>query len=1158
MDNEVRKVSRPDRIGSYFKMEKRTLAVVAVSGIIYDTGMIAGPWFEGKLAQYLCDIIGGKRVFQDMVILAIFYIAAILLVEGMRYVKRLYVRRFANHVNRDMKQVLYHNLVHKGKPELDNEDVGAILTKAIADVDTCAEGMRKFTTEVFDTGVVMIAYLTMLLSYDWRLTLISVLFPPIAYWLAGTLKKTVSRSAAAYKESAGALNGATLDRISNAVLYRVYGQEKNRDTEYEERLLDYEKKAVHANIWENAMQPLYKIISMMGIIFIIWFGAKNVLGSGWTSWDIAAFSTFLSCFTRLASKSSRAARLFNAVQKAQVSWMRIKLYMHEIPEERDPETEMPVHLEVSELKFAYPDGKHVLEEITFSAHPGEFIGVTGTVACGKSTLGKVFLCEYPYEGSIRLDGKELADLAGEGRNMTAYMGHEPELLSASVEENILLGEAGGVGDCLKAVCMDREVSEMPMWIHTMVGSGGIRLSGGQQARIALARTLFHKKPVIILDDPFSAVDRKTEREIMQNLKAFTQDSIVLILSHRLNQFPEMDQVIWLEEGRGTVSDHEHLLQSNAEYAHLFQMQSQQGMSLAEKADEPEVCEDMHGDTQEDGGSDKEGTGSKKNRRDQNHILSVVKWVIREHGLLAFGLVFTVAGTVIAGILPPLLLERIVNQLAGGKAVLPVLAAAYFLLLAAAGVFDSAKESLITVFGQKVTHGLRSVMCGRLSKLPASYLMDTEPGVTASRFVNDVDTVESLFTSGIISMVVDICKVISILAVIFVKSRGLGVLMALAAPVLFLVTRAFQKRMLKAQLANRAAVGRVNSHVPETIRNIRMIHTFHKEKYMEMCYGRYIQEGYQAIEKSNFYDSIYSPIIITIRTVLIAVMMVLAAKGGNMQHFFGMSVGTAVAVIAYVSKVFEPLESIGMEIQNIQSAVAGVCRINEFLDEPGRKIMENKVAVLDANSPAAAFHSVSFGYEQEREILHQYSFTVHAGENVTLTGRTGAGKSTIFKLLLGLYAPWSGSIRIYGVLADQIPDVQKRKIFGYVEQSFRLVPGTVAEQISLKDNMISPEAIEQAVRMVGMHEAVMSLEKGYDTPCTSALFSRGQLQLLSIARAVAADPRILLLDEITANLDSATEENVLAALRTASENRTVISISHRLYEQRGGREICLSE
>lgn len=1153
MEDEVRKINRPDCIISYFKMEKRTLAAVTVSGIIYDTGMIAGPWFEGKLAQYLCDIIGGKRMFQDMVMLAMSYVAAILLVEGMRYVKRLYVRRFANHVNRDMKQVLYHNLVHKEKPELDTEDVGTILTKAIADVDTCAEGMRKFTTEVFDTGVVMIAYLTMLLSYDWRLTLISVLFPPIAYWMAGILKKTVSKSAAAYKESAGALNGATLDRISNAVLYRVYGQEKNRDAEYEERLLDYEKKAVHANIWENAMQPLYKIISMMGIIFIIRFGAKNVLGSGWTSWDIAAFSTFLSCFTRLASKSSRAARLFNAVQKAQVSWMRIKTYMHEIPEEKEPGTEPSVWLDVSDLKFAYPDGKKILEGIKFSAHPGEIIGVTGAVACGKSTLGKVFLCEYPYEGSIRLNGKELTDLTGEGRKLTAYMGHEPELLSASVEENILLGETGDVSDCLKAVCMDREVSEMPEGIQTMVGNGGVRLSGGQQARIALARTLFHKKPVIILDDPFSAVDRKTECEIMHNLRRITPDSIVLILSHRLNQFPEMDQVIWLEEGRGTVSDHEHLLHTNAEYAHLFQMQCEQGMSLAEKANGQAERVEMPDDAQDNKFHIEKGQGGK-----QNHIFSVVKWIIKEHGLLSLGLVFTVAGTVTAGILPPLFLERIVNRLAGGTAIVPGLAAAYFLLLAAAGIFDSAKESLITVFGQKVTHGLRSVMCRRLSKLPASYLMDTEPGVTASRFVNDVDTVESLFTSGIISMVVDICKVVSILAVIFVKSRGLGVLMALAAPLLFWVTRVFQKRMLSAQLANRAAVGRVNSHVPETIRNIRMIHTFHKEKYMEKCYGRYILEGYHAVEKSNFYDSIYSPIIITIRTALIAVMMVLAAKGGNMQQFFGMSVGTAVAVIAYVSKVFEPLESIGMEIQNIQSAVAGVFRINEFLNEPGRSIQNHENVILDENSPAAAFDSVSFGYEREREILHQYSFTVHPGENVTLTGRTGVGKSTIFKLLLGLYAPWNGSINIYGISAEQIPDVQKRKIFGYVEQTFRLVPGTVAEQISLKDRTIAREAIEQAVKMVGMHEAVMDLEKGYDTPCTSNLFSRGQMQLLSIARAVASDPRILLLDEITANLDSATEENVLAALRMASENRTVISISHRLYEQRGGREICLSE
>lgn len=538
------------------------------------------------------------------------------------------------------------------------------------------------------------------------------------------------------------------------------------------------------------------------------------------------------------------------------------------------------------------------------------------------------------------------------------------------------------------------------------------------------------------------------------------------------------------------------------------------------------------------------------------IPAIVLKTIQSHLLLFLFLLFAIAGTIMTGILPPLVLGEIIDALTAGKRVTLQAVLSYFALLAVAGVFDMAKESLITIFGQKITHRLRSEMCDKLSRLPASYVIRHEAGVIASRFVNDVDTVESLFTSGIISMVADACKVVSILAVIFVKSRGLGILMVFVTPFLFLMTRIFQKRMLKAQLANRVAVGKVNNHVPETVRNIRMIHTFHKESYMEKRYQEYLQDSYRAMEKSNFYNAVYSPIILVISAVLVAVMMILAARGGNFQEFFGMSVGTAVAVIAYVGKVFEPLESIGMEIQNIQSAVAGMRRINEFLNEPERVLPKKQQIELDYDQPAVELKQVQFGYEKEQEILHHLSFSVQTGENITLTGRTGAGKSTIFKLLLGLYQPWNGRISIYGTNAMQIPDSEKRRLFGYVEQSFRLIPGTVRDQITLKDETISEQEVEYAVRMTGLEETVDALEKGYDTPCTPNLFSQGQMQLLSIARAVAANPKILLLDEITANLDSVTEERVLAALKEASKNRTVLSISHRLYECSGGRRVCL--
>ncbi|MBU9728707.1 ABC transporter ATP-binding protein [Diplocloster modestus] len=543
------------------------------------------------------------------------------------------------------------------------------------------------------------------------------------------------------------------------------------------------------------------------------------------------------------------------------------------------------------------------------------------------------------------------------------------------------------------------------------------------------------------------------------------------------------------------------------------------------------------------------------------LIQVIRNVFKLNKLLSFGIVMTVIGAVISALLPPLVLERIVNLLISGNNVAFPLVISYFALLALTSIFDSSRESLLVVFGQKITHGLRSKLCEKLSNLPADTFVKQEPGTIVSRFVNDVDTVESLFTSGIISMFADACKVISIFAILFVKNKGLAFVLLLLTPLVFIFTRVVQKRMLAAQIANRIAVGKVTNHVPETMKCIRTIHSLRKEKYMREVYDRHIQDCYNAVEKTNFYDAVYSPIILIVNAFVVAVIMLLSASGvPGIQTFFGMSVGTAVAVINYISSVFAPLESIGMEIQTIQSAVAGVERIDEFLSLEERFETDTNIdlnTLMESNRACVELQNVTFGYEPNSTILSNLSFAINTGEQITLSGRTGAGKSTIFKLLLGQYKVNSGKVLLYGQDASRLPDNIKRKFFGYVEQHFRMIPGTVLEQITLYDKSISREMAEKAASTVGLHSTISKLEQGYDTPCTSALFSQGQWQLLSIARAIASEPKLLLLDEITANLDADTEQTVLQALKRASENRTVISISHRLYQHMGGREISLS-
>ena len=560
-----------DRILSYFKEEWKVLLIITVSGFIYNLGLLFGPWFEGKMAGCLIDILAKNAVYKDMLILVIAYVISIGVVQVSRYIKRFYVRRFANNVNRRMKKILYGTLVLKSRTELEGEGMGDIMTKAILDVDDCAEGMRKFTTEIFDTGVALAAYAGMLLVYDVRLALIAMIFPPISYIIAEKMKVIVQKTGSAYKKQSGILSNATLDRASNAITYRVYGREADRKNAYEDNLAEYEKSAIYANIWNSSLTPLYRIISMMGILFILYFGSRNVLGTGWRTWDIAAFTTFLACFIKLSDKSSKAAKLFNAVHKAQVSWKRIKPLMVIQVKDTDCKNQTLGRLEVQNLSFTYPDGKNVYNDISFTAEPGQIIGVTGPVASGKSTFGRTFLCEYPYEGSIRYNGCELRNAADNVRSgIISYLGHDPELFNDSVRNNVLLGDDYDVFEYLRVVCMDKEVEAMEQGADTIIGSEGIRLSGGQAQRIALARTLCHKKLVLVLDDPFSALDRNTEEQIYKKLKDMASDNIVILISHRLYMFPKMDKVIWMDAGMVNVGTHKELMLECPGYRKMYE------------------------------------------------------------------------------------------------------------------------------------------------------------------------------------------------------------------------------------------------------------------------------------------------------------------------------------------------------------------------------------------------------------------------------------------------------------------------------------------------------------------------------------------------------------------------------------------------------------
>ena len=531
---------------------------------------------------------------------------------------------------------------------------------------------------------------------------------------------------------------------------------------------------------------------------------------------------------------------------------------------------------------------------------------------------------------------------------------------------------------------------------------------------------------------------------------------------------------------------------------------------------------------------------------KSKVVSLIKSIFKENKYLTISLFLVIIGAIVFSLSTPQILKYIVdNYLTKKESNLLFPALLYFSSILLTGVFNFLKEGIITIFGQKIIKKIKSEMMGKLEKIPLDYLSTNESGSIVSRFSNDVEAVGSLFTGGVVSMIVDSFKIVGIVISIWLFSYKLMILLLFIIPVIYFLSKNFQKKMLKAQKLYRVLTAKVNNHIPESINNMEMIKSFAKEKYMEEKYLTYLSDSYDAMDKINFYDSIFSPMILILRSVVVSVVVILSS---NYLSFLEISIGSVVASIELINNIFAPIENLGMELQNIQQSIAGIYRIDEFLNEKEESKKNINITydkIISNNNLDIKFNNVSFHYEKGENILENISLIIKDKENITFVGRTGAGKTTLFKLILGLVEPNKGEITLGQVKVSEIPNKEKRKIFGYVEQQFSFIKGSVAEQISLKDENISRRDIENAMKFVGLDDYIITLEKGYDTFATEDLFSQGQRQLLSIGRAIVTNPKIILLDEITAALDSETEEKIISVLKNASSERTVLSISHRL-------------
>lgn len=567
---KIEPMKEPSLIKNYWLKEKKVVAMIIFFGIVFNGATVVGPILQGKLIDSILD----KESLHIIFIRIALFIGAIAFIQLARFFKRFYVRRFANSTSATMRLMIYNNIMSKNINELSDENMGNLMTRVISDVDLCVEGMRKVTTEVFDTGVLMIAYLVTMITYDAKITLISCLFIPVAMKLAEVLKGVIYKYSTDYRKESSVVTDLTYDSIENAILFRINGLEDKNREEYFHHLDELQRKAVKASVLENAMQPVYNVIALLGIIIVIYLGGNKVIEGSWT---VGNFSTYMVMFTAITTKASKTAKLFNSAQKSRISWLRIKPYLknYEVKNTTTDIHKKGTTIQVKNLSFSYPSREvEVIKNINFEGKTGEIIGVTGPIASGKSTLGIALLGIYDYKGSIKIDNRELRDYSEYERSeIISYLGHNTQLLSDTIYNNITLGKNKSIKEVLKDVCFNKDLESMEQGQNTLVGSSGVRLSGGQQARLSLARALLNKNKVIILDDPFSAIDVNTESEIIHNLRSNYKYSIIIIISHRLTMFNQVDKVIMFHEDKKVECDtHEELINKSQLYSTIYKLQ----------------------------------------------------------------------------------------------------------------------------------------------------------------------------------------------------------------------------------------------------------------------------------------------------------------------------------------------------------------------------------------------------------------------------------------------------------------------------------------------------------------------------------------------------------------------------------------------------------